>query len=116
MDGEDGKSWHLPLPPLNATSLPEPYIQGQQLCATLSTTACDHSTTKAHVCTLLAPEGYVLCHAWHLFRKVSAGKTETRKGDSVPDQIAVQDIVWCTSGCLRHVCIAVQERILPWTG
>ena len=24
VDGEDGKSWHLPLPPLNATSLPEP--------------------------------------------------------------------------------------------
>ena len=29
VDGEDGRSWHLPLPPLHATSLPEPYSPGQ---------------------------------------------------------------------------------------
>ena len=29
VDGEDGKSWSLPLPPLNATSLPEPYSPGE---------------------------------------------------------------------------------------
>ncbi|KAK9840509.1 hypothetical protein WJX74_011029 [Apatococcus lobatus] len=30
VDGEDGRSWHLPLPPLHATSLPEPYSPGEQ--------------------------------------------------------------------------------------
>lgn len=25
LDGQDGKAWRLPLAPLNATSLPEPY-------------------------------------------------------------------------------------------
>lgn len=30
IDGKDGRSWHLPLPPLNATSLPEPYSPGEQ--------------------------------------------------------------------------------------
>ena len=28
VDGEDSKAWHLPLSPLNATSLPEPYLPG----------------------------------------------------------------------------------------
>lgn len=35
VDGEDGRSWHLPLPPLNATSLPEPYSPGWLLHAPL---------------------------------------------------------------------------------
>lgn len=35
VDGEDGRSWHLPLPPLNATSLPEPYTPGGLLHAPL---------------------------------------------------------------------------------
>ncbi|EIE23653.1 glutathione S-transferase [Coccomyxa subellipsoidea C-169] len=29
IDGVDGKSWQLPLPPLNATSFPEPYSPGE---------------------------------------------------------------------------------------
>ena len=33
VDGEDGRAWHLPLPPLNATSLPEPYSPGWLLHA-----------------------------------------------------------------------------------
>lgn len=28
IDGEDGRSWQLPLPPLNATSFPESYSPG----------------------------------------------------------------------------------------
>lgn len=28
LDGSDGASWQLPLPPLSATSLPEPYSPG----------------------------------------------------------------------------------------
>lgn len=31
VDGEDGRSWHLPLPPLHASSLPEPYSPGDLL-------------------------------------------------------------------------------------
>lgn len=29
IDGQDGKSWHLPLPPLTATSTPEAYSPGE---------------------------------------------------------------------------------------
>lgn len=29
LDGQDGASWHLPLPPLNATSTPEAYSPGE---------------------------------------------------------------------------------------
>ncbi|GAX77172.1 hypothetical protein CEUSTIGMA_g4617.t1 [Chlamydomonas eustigma] len=29
LDGRDGRSWHLPLPPLNASSVPEPYSRGE---------------------------------------------------------------------------------------
>jgi glutathione S-transferase len=30
IDGQDGKTWHLPLAPLNATSTPEAYSPGEQ--------------------------------------------------------------------------------------
>jgi glutathione S-transferase len=30
IDGTDGKSWHLPLPPLTATSLPQAHAPGEQ--------------------------------------------------------------------------------------
>ena len=29
VDGSDGRSWSLPLPPLHATSMPEPYSPGE---------------------------------------------------------------------------------------
>ena len=29
IDGQEGGSWHLPLAPLTATSLPEPYSPGE---------------------------------------------------------------------------------------
>lgn len=29
IDGEDGRAWHLPLPPLSATSLPEVFSRGE---------------------------------------------------------------------------------------
>ena len=29
IDGQDGRSWHLPLPPLNGATLPEPYSRGE---------------------------------------------------------------------------------------
>ena len=36
IDGRDGKSWHLPLPPLSATSL-EPHAPGEAwLCMRLA--------------------------------------------------------------------------------
>jgi hypothetical protein len=30
IDGTDGRSWHLPLPPLTATSLPQAHAPGEQ--------------------------------------------------------------------------------------
>ena len=40
VDGEDSKAWHLPLPPLNATSLPEPYSPGMPCPTMLCFSAC----------------------------------------------------------------------------
>ena len=40
VDGEDGEAWHLPLPPLNATSLPEPYSPGMPCVTRACSSAC----------------------------------------------------------------------------
>ena len=50
IDGGDGISWHLPLPPLDASSL-EPYSPGQHCCrCTCLDTAYPHPRPGNHMC------------------------------------------------------------------